>query len=188
MENEAEEILIEQIKGDPQKFGVLFDAHYSGIFNYIFRRVADYETARDISSETFLKAFLNITKFKWMGISVSFWLYRIAGTELMQYYRKKKYSPDSLNMLIDTPDWDMPDRESTIEGKLQIEKEAQQDEDFILIQQAIKKFPVIYQEVLALRYFEQKSIKDIAAILDKKEGTVKSLLSRGVEKLRSVLG
>jgi len=41
---------------------------------------------------------------------------------------------------------------------------------------------------LALRYFEQKSIKEIAAIIDKKEGTIKSLLSRGVSKLREIAG
>ncbi len=187
LEQEIEKELIDRIKNNPAQFGILFDAHYSGIFNYILRRVGDYDRAKDISSETFLKAFLNIGKFKWKGISISFWLYRIAGTEVLQSFRKGKYAPDSLNTLIETTGWDMTDYESTPEKKLQIERELKQDEDFILVQQAIKSFPIVYQEVLALRYFEQKSVKEIAAILDKKEGTVKSLLSRGIEKLRNVL-
>ena len=41
-----------------------------------------------------------------------------------------------------------------------------------------------YQEVIALRYFEGKNNKEIAEILDIKEGTIKSLLSRGLERLR----
>lgn len=42
-----------------------------------------------------------------------------------------------------------------------------------------------YQEVLALRYFEQKPVAEICQILNKKEGTVKSLISRGLEKIRT---
>ena len=41
-----------------------------------------------------------------------------------------------------------------------------------------------YQEVIALRYFESKDIREIGEILNKPEGTVKSLLLRGLEKLR----
>jgi RNA polymerase sigma-70 factor, ECF subfamily len=48
----------------------------------------------------------------------------------------------------------------------------------------LKKLNVKYQEVISLRYFEKKAILEIAEILDKKEGTVKSLLSRGLEKLK----
>ena len=48
----------------------------------------------------------------------------------------------------------------------------------------IKTLPTKYQEVIALRYFEGKQNKEIAEILNIKEGTLKSLLSRGLEKLR----
>ncbi|MBS3950794.1 MAG: RNA polymerase sigma factor, partial [Peptococcaceae bacterium] len=44
--------------------------------------------------------------------------------------------------------------------------------------------PIKYQEVLSLRYFGEKSLKEICEILGKSEGTVKSLLHRGIEKLK----
>jgi RNA polymerase sigma-70 factor, ECF subfamily len=44
--------------------------------------------------------------------------------------------------------------------------------------------PFIYQEVIALKFFERKKIQEMVKILGKKEGTIKSLLHRGVEKLR----
>ena len=44
-----------------------------------------------------------------------------------------------------------------------------------------------YQEVLALRYFEQKPVTEICEILSKKEGTVKSLISRGLDKIRTLI-
>lgn len=188
MEKEAEKQLVQNIKQNPNQFGIIFDAHYKPIFNYIFRRLGDYDAAKDVCSETFLKAFLNIHRFRWKGIPISFWLYRIANNELQQFFRKEKYRPGSLDKLIEMQGWDAVDPASTPQSKLQAEKIKQQDADFIMIRQVIQKMPLLYQEVLALRYFEQKSIKDMALILNKKEGTIKSLLSRGIEKLRSTLG
>jgi RNA polymerase sigma-70 factor (ECF subfamily) len=48
----------------------------------------------------------------------------------------------------------------------------------------LKTLPVKYQEVISLRYFEGKENKEIVEILNINEGTLKSLLSRGLEKLR----
>lgn len=185
LEKETEQKLITSIQKDPHQFGILFDTYYSSIFNYVFRRIGDYDTAKDVVSETFLKAFLNIGKFQWKGISISFWLYRIANNEIQQCFRKKKYTPDSLDLMIETTGWDIIDPISTLENKLQMEKELKLDEDFAFFQNEIKKLPIAYQEVLALKYFEQKSIKEIAMIINKKEGTIKSLLSRGIDKLRN---
>ena len=57
--------------------------------------------------------------------------------------------------------------------------------DFQAIQQELLLMDIKYQEVISLRFFEDKSIKEIGAILNKKEGTVKSLLSRGVQLLKA---
>jgi RNA polymerase sigma-70 factor (ECF subfamily) len=46
------------------------------------------------------------------------------------------------------------------------------------------ELPIKYQEVMALRFFEKQSIKDIALITDKNTNTVKSLLARGTDKLK----
>lgn len=59
-------------------------------------------------------------------------------------------------------------------------------EDVKRLQKLLSSLPSIYQKVIALRYFEEMSIREIGEILDKKEGTVKSLLSRGLEKLRKL--
>jgi RNA polymerase sigma-70 factor (ECF subfamily) len=182
-----QEKLIKRIQDEPQQFEVLFDACYAGIFNYVLRRTGDADVAKDVCSETFLKAFLNIKDFKWKGIPIDFWLYRIAGNEIMQYYRKEKYRPESLDMLIEANGWDTIDPHGHEVLKAQIEEEKKRSDDFLLVQQQLQLLPMIYQEVIALRYFERKNIREISLILDKKEGTVKSLLSRGIEKLRTRL-
>ena len=70
------------------------------------------------------------------------------------------------------------------EDRLEMEKELQQHEQFLSVLVSLKTFPVKYQEVIALRYFEGKDNKEIVEILNINEGTLKSILSRGLEKLR----
>jgi RNA polymerase sigma-70 factor (ECF subfamily) len=52
------------------------------------------------------------------------------------------------------------------------------------VQTLLLELPLKYQEVLALRYFEKKAIKDVADITGKNINTVKSLLARGTAKLQ----
>ena len=183
---EEKQLLLE-IKMDPSRFSVLFDTYYTQIFSYLFHRVADFEIARDITSETFLRAFLNISAFKWKGVSFSYWLFRIANNEMNQYFRKSKYSFTSLDLLVESSGWDAADPKTTVEEKMAMEKELQKHADYLIIQKKLRMLPLAYQEVIALRYFEQKSIKEVAMILNKREGTIKSLLSRGIEKLREMI-
>jgi len=101
--------------------------------------------------------------------------------------RKKKYSPESLTSLKESGVFEIADKASLNEEKNEVEKQLQQSKDFINVQQKLLLLPVKYQEVVALKYFEEKSIKEIAEILEIKEGTIKSLLSRGIEKLKHLV-
>ena len=187
MEANADKQLLEDIKADPQRFGILFDQCYQDIFTYIFHRVGDYDTARDIAAESFLKAFLNIQSFTWRGVPLSVWLYRIATNEVNLFFRRKKFSPESLSLLIEKNSFDLFDPDSAQTEKSILENELRQHEEFISIQSKLKELSIKYQVVIALRYFEKKSIKEIAILLGKKEGTVKSLLSRAVDRLKKLL-
>jgi RNA polymerase sigma-70 factor (ECF subfamily) len=97
---DEERQLLQKIKEDPKYFGILFDEYYKPIFNYIFRRVADYDISRDIAAETFLKAFLKVQSFVWKEISISSWIFRIATNEINYFYRRKKNKPASLDYLL----------------------------------------------------------------------------------------
>lgn len=187
MSPEQEQQLIQQCRDNPAAFGLVFDTWYAPVFGYIFRRTADYDLAKDMAAETFLKAYLNIHKFSWRGISLSAWLYRIAGNELNQFYRKQKYQPLSLQQLLENPHMEKLLHQQNDDEREVMEKELQAHADYNQIRENLLKLDVKYQEVISLRYFEQKSNAEIAQILDKNEGTVKSLISRGLEKLRNSL-
>ena len=187
MEPYNEAALIEQCRTDPAAFGAIFDHWYKPVFGYLMRRTGDYDLAKDIAAETFLKAFLKIGSFQWRGFSISAWLYRIAGNELNQYYRSNKYKPQSLQQLLENPQMEKLLHQESDNERETMERELKAYDNYNLIRQNLLKLDIKYQEVIALRYFEQKTNTEISQILDKNEGTVKSLLSRGLEKLRNML-
>ena len=182
MNLDEEKELIEQAKKDPEAFGKLYDNYYSQIFGYILKRVVNLDMARDICSETFLKALKNIWKFRWKNISFSFWLYRIANNEISNFFRKQKHKLVALDKAPEPIDGNNPENEL-----IEAESKIKEHQDFLKIQEKISKLEIKYQEVITLRFFEKKQIKEIAEILGKKEGTIKSLLHRGLEKLRNEL-
>jgi len=178
-----EKQLLQKIKEKPEFFGKLFDEYYKPIFNYIFHRVADYDVSRDIAADTFLKAYLKITGFTWKDISIKTWLYRIATNEVNYFYRKKKALRLSYELFANQADGLFEFDDYKTEKQL-LQAEVELNHDFQKAQEALKKLDIKYQEVLSLRFFEKKQVLEIAEILDKKEGTIKSLLSRGLEKLK----
>ena len=185
MAADEEKEILRRIKKDPQAFALLYDRYYAPIFSYVFRRLGDYDLSKDITAETFLKAYCNVGSFVWRGVPFSAWLYRITSNEINLYLRKKKYNPTYLN---DSGLQHFLQYEEGIETeKAALEKAMQEHQEFLAVQQQLSRLNEKYGEVIALRFFEEKSIKEIAVILGKNEGTVKSLLSRGLEKLRKAM-
>jgi len=182
-----EQEIVEKAKSDPKSFARLFDKYYSSILSYAYHRTFNDEMAKDITSETFLKAFNHINRFIWRNGGFGAWLFKIATNEINMYFRKKKYLPVSLNYLQEQFGLDIIDLSSLESEKILAVINEKTYEDFVFLQSKIKDLPVKYQEVLTLKYFENKSIKEISEILDKNEGTVKSLLSRGINKLKNFL-
>ena len=182
----SEEQLIKDIKNNPHLFETVYELHYQTIFNYCYRRISSFDDSKDITSETFLKAYLNIHKFKWKGIPLLSWLYRIATNEINLYYRSQKYKPkllsETYNEFIIYSNSTSLDKE-----RESAETELEKHQQFLSIQKELKKLPLKYQEVISLKYFEKLKIKEISAVINKKEGTIKSLLSRGISKLKEKL-
>ena len=187
MKPEQEKALIEQCHADPASFGQVFDRWYKPVFGYIMRRTGNYDVSKDIAAETFLKAFLKINNFQWRGVSLSSWLYRIATNEINQYYRSSKYKPQSLQQLLENPQMEKLLHQESGDEREVLQNELKAHNDYNLIRVNLLQLDIKYQEVIALRYFEQKTNTEISEILDKNEGTVKSLLSRGLEKLRKLM-
>jgi RNA polymerase sigma-70 factor (ECF subfamily) len=186
MDLSEEKELVRQAQKAPDAFAKLYDQYYPKIFGYILRRTANLEAAQDITSETFFNALRKLWQFQWRSISFSCWLYRIATNEINQYFRKAEYKKSISLEELQEQGFEPISADDPESKLIEAQEKLEQHQDFLEIQGKIVRLPAKYQEVIALRFFEQKQIKEIAEILGKKEGTIKSLLHRAVEKLREV--
>lgn len=174
--------LLNKIKSNPDDFSELFKLYYKPIFGYILRRTGDFDDTADIASDTFFKAFRHINNFSYKGISVKVWLYRIATNEVNMYFRQKQKH----NSVFERADFENKSMFNNFlhEDKKELEMELQKHDQFLQVLNGLKTLPIKYQEVISLKYFEGKDNREIVEILNINEGTLKSLLSRGLEKLR----
>lgn len=179
-----EKELVRQAQKAPDAFAKLYDHYYPKILGYIVRRTANLEAAQDITSETFLKALGKLWQFRWRNVSFSSWLYKIASNEINQYFRKAEYKKSISLEELHEQGFELLSPHDPESELIEAQEKLKQHQDFLEIQKKITKLPAKYQEVIALRFFEKKQIKEIAEILAKREGTIKSLLHRAVEKLR----
>ena len=168
----AENELIDASRRDPDKFSGIYDRYFEGIFYFIYRRTDDEAIASDLCSQTFLKALQNLKKYEFRGLPFSAWLYRIASNEVNKYYnRKKKRKVFSL------------EEERVIELFDEQENTFSENHIATLIT-TLNDLPTETVEVLELRFFEGRSFKEIAYILNIGESGAKMRLYRAVDKLR----
>ena len=121
MTRSQERDLIARSKRDPEAFGRIYDEYFPGIFRYILYRVADAALSEDLAAQTFYKALKYLGRFRWTGISISAWLYRIAANEVNSHFRRSGRATftDIEKISERLPDEDSrPDRE--LEGTLRM--------------------------------------------------------------------
>lgn len=184
MNLEQQKALVQRAKSDAEAFGELYDEFYNPIFSYVLRRTARVDVAQDVTSEVFFKALKNLEQFRWRGVPFSSWLYRIASHEIANHFRKSKRRQVSLEKVENSINIS---NTSTDTELLQAEEELRRHEEYLALHESISRLPLKYQEVITLRFFEDKQLKEIGDILGKKEGTIKSLLHRGLERLRKLM-
>ena len=180
MNLEQEKDLVERAKYSSEAFGEFYDLYYDRIFGYALRRSADVDSAKDITSEVFFKALKNITKFRWQGVPASHWLYRIANREIINHHNSRKREADYET--VSNPNDPMFRQELT-----ESQENIKSYDDYLDLHKYLSRLSLKHQEVIALRYFEDLSMAEIAQILQKPEGTVKSTLHRGIEQLRKMM-
>lgn len=184
MNLQEESQLVAQAKKNPDAFGALFDHYHPKILAYLIHRTGNVALAQDLSSETFFKALTKLWQFQFRSISFSAWLYRIASNEMKMYFRGKRSV--SLDSLMESASFDAKDPSDIMDELKEAEEKLLQKKDFLDIQKKLLNLSFIDQTVITLRYLEEKEISEIAEIVGKREGTVRSILSRGLQKLREM--
>ena len=87
----AEAELVLRAKTDPAAFGELYEAHYSAILNYLYRRTLSVADAEELTSDTFFKALQGLAGYEPReAVRFRSWLYRIATNEARMYWRGRR--------------------------------------------------------------------------------------------------
>ncbi|MBU1017268.1 MAG: sigma-70 family RNA polymerase sigma factor [Patescibacteria group bacterium] len=153
-------------------FEKIYKENYPKILNFIKSKTSTVEDAEDITSGVFEKAFKGLDNFKWQGIPVSSWLYKIAKNSLIDFYRKKK---DSL----------------TTEKMLEIKGPRINSEQDIMsnlcFEQIVNSLKPRERKIIYMKFFEGHTNKNIAKKLKLTENNVAIIIHRTIKDLRKAL-
>lgn len=178
--------LIQQIQaGKPTAFRQFLRNYEKQVFALALDLTGNRLDAEDLSQEVFVKAFQHIHKFRQQA-SVYTWLYRITLNSYLDQKRKK-----SLMFFKKAPDREDPDDPplELVDESLDGDPERQANSALLQqhLNQALQKLSPKERSVIVLKHYHDYSIKDIAENLALAEGTVKSLIFRGLKKSQKAL-
>ena len=183
--NNIEEIsdndLITAALENQNDFAYLVERYQKRLLRYILRLTnVSNEEAEDILQNIFIKTYLNLNDFDGTQ-KFSSWLYRISHNEVIDNYRRHKSRPQVLN--IDIKDSQIKEMAAEVD----ILEEISQLEINEKIRMAISRLDIKYQEVLLLKFIEEKDYKEIAFIVKKPLGTVASRINKAKAELKKQL-
>lgn len=167
-----EKELIKMLKrGKEEAYYELINLYGNKLLRTCYLMIHDEKEAEDIVQETFINVFKYIKNFKGNS-SLYTWIYRIS----------QNITKDRLKTKITTVPYEDNEIVSNSPEDITIV-----NIDRVALRTELGKLSFIYKQVLVLFYFNDLSIKEISEILDEKEGTIKSKLSRGRNLLREAL-
>lgn len=170
------DLLVEQAQqGDQMAFGLIYDQLIDQIYRYVYFKTPSVEIAEDLTEDVFFKVWKNIKKYRQKGVPFSSWVFRIAHNEVINFYRKNK------EVLELDETWQDHKKENSPENLM--ERQLIQKE----VQLALRDLPEQQAQAIILKYINDLSNQEISQTMEKSETAVRILLSRGLNKLQSVL-
>ncbi len=168
--------LVEQARdGDQRAFATLVSRYERALIRVLARLVRDEELARDLAQETFWKVYNRLDRFD-TARRFGPWLFRIGVNLTLDSLRRHEPPPAAS---IDGPAgdgrkaFDLPDPDPRIRAELA------QEVQFIL-----EKIPIAYRTILVLRDLEGFSSAEVAAIVGRREATVRWRLAKARDLFR----
>jgi RNA polymerase sigma-70 factor (ECF subfamily) len=186
----AETQFIERLKrGDAAAFETQVSERSGEIYGLLYRLTENVEEARDLTQETFLRAFQSIDHFRGES-DLRTWIYRIAINQARNRWRWWRRRRRDATVSIDAPE--AAGRLGLVATlKSTTAKDPEQDTLANERERALKKalgtLKRVYREAVILRDIEGFAYEEIATALDISVGTVKSRLARGRQELRRKL-
>src|SRR5713101_6276512 len=154
----------------------LYLIHFDRIYSYLHMTVGNRHDAEDLTTQTFLKMLESIGRFRWQSAPFSAWLFRIAHNLAMDHFRaRRRWQPEE----------EVPEAPGSEEPSAELE--AMQSIGRQSMLELIEKLSPEQQQVLTLKFVFNFANADVAKVLDKTEGAIKSLQHRALASLQKQL-
>ena len=163
--------------GDVRGFAYLHDCHYEAIYNFVYFRVDEVTVAEDITAEVFVRMVKMFDKYRKKQQTILPWLYTIARNLVTDHYRKKARKPDQVSI----EEMELASSEKSPEHILS----SQMDSD--CLKKAIYGLTDIQQQVIVSKFIEERSNEEVAELMDRTVGSVKSLQHRALSSLQRMI-
>lgn len=166
------------VAGSEEAFAQLIEQHKDRLVNYLTRLSGDREVAEDLAQETFLRFFQSRSRYREEG-KLSAYLFRIAGNLLRTRERQRRRRKLLQSIFLRGSEHLI---EQPSQGRETARRELRDE-----LQRALAQLPMEFRVPVVLAEVEGWSYREIAELLDCREGTVKSRIFRGKERLRAAL-
>jgi RNA polymerase sigma-70 factor (ECF subfamily) len=173
-EQEAE--LIRKAQKDINAFGPLYDAYFSIVFGFIFKRVRDQALTGELTSLTFMKAINALPKYQITGAPFSSWLIQIAFNEVRQYQRRS-------NKNTSVP-LSHADLHAVFDG---LDEKHEHERNLDMLLRGLNELDEEATVYIEMRYFEGRSFKEMAEILSLSADNAKVRTYRALDRLRTIM-
>ena len=157
--------------GDAEAFGHLYETYLDRIYRYIYFRVTDEQTAEDLISQVFTKAWENLDRYQPSGRPFIAWLYTIAHNTVIDHYRTRKDTVAIENTISLASDAPSPHE--------QVELHFEADN----LRAALQTLTPEQQQVIVLKFISGMSTDEIAGQLHKSAGAIRALQMRALQAL-----
>src|SRR5438552_1909404 len=170
----TDEELAERAKTDSDAFGALYERHVKRIYNYVYYRTGRAAEAEDLTERVFFQALENIPRYQHRGAPFSAWLFRIAHNLVANWHRDSGRHPAG----------PIEEAERREDGRADPPADALRAEESRELRTQVGRLAVDRQQLLVMKFVEERSNADIARELGRTEGAVKALLHRTLVSLR----
>ncbi len=157
--------------GDAEAFGHLYETYLDRIYRYIYFRVTDEQTAEDLISQVFTKAWENLDRYQPSGRPFIAWLYTIAHNTVIDHYRTRKDTVAIENTITLASDAPSPHE--------QVELHFEADN----LRAALQTLTPEQQQVVVLKFIAGMTTDEIASQLHKSAGAIRALQMRALQAL-----
>jgi RNA polymerase sigma-70 factor (ECF subfamily) len=167
--------LVQAAQRDPARFADLYESFFELVYSYVVRRVRIRPEAEDLTAEVFHRALRSLPRFKWTGAPFAAWLFRIAANMIADRAKRaaRERGAGAMEVTATQP----------AQSQSDIEEVERQAHLFRLVEALAED----QRRVVLMRFVEEKSISEIAQLLERSEGAIKQLQFRALQNLRKDL-